>query len=230
MDDPLLTLLRADDTHGLHRDRGGQRPAGFARFTRGTVPASHLGGALMMGSTRTARIAAASPPTEPPAAIGTRRLAYYRSMAEAQEPAVAVIEDADWPDCVGADWGEVNATFHKALGLAGAQNNGVMPDLGDLPEGFPLVAGSIGPSHGFGHVQAIELPVTVFGLTVALGGLVHVDRHGAFVIPPEVVPDRAAALATLRASERVVLEPARAGFPDVTNFEAVWSRLETSRT
>ena len=35
-----------------------------------------------------------------------------------------------------------------------------------LPDGFPVVAGSIGPSHGFVHVREIGTPVNVFGMTV----------------------------------------------------------------
>jgi len=44
-----------------------------------------------------------------------------------------------------------------------------MRDLGGLPEGFPVIAGSVGPSHAFVHVREIGTPVTVFGLTVADG-------------------------------------------------------------
>ena len=64
-----------------------------------------------------------------------------------------------------AQGGEVNAVIHKGFGLGGTLTNGVMRDLGDVPEGYPILAGSIGPSHGFVHVVANAVPVTVFGLT-----------------------------------------------------------------
>ena len=105
-----------------------------------------------------------------------------------------------------------------------------MRDLGDLPEGFPVVAGSIGPSHGFVHVLEIAVPVTVFGLTVAPGDLVHADRHGAVVIPPEVVPGLAAAIGKLRATEPLVLGPARQPGFDFAAFEAAWTAFENART
>ena len=101
--------------------------------------------------------------------------------------AIAVVEDIDYPHAIGAYWGEVNTTIHKAFGLGGALTNGVMRDLGDLPTGFPVVAGSIGPSHGFVHVRSVGQPVTIFGMHVVDGDLVHADRHGALVIPPEAV-------------------------------------------
>ena len=115
-------------------------------------------------------------------------MAYYRMMAEAPRPTVAVVEDVDFPTCVAAYWGEINTTVHKGLGVAGALTNGVVRDLGDLPDGFPVVAGSIGPSHGFAHLREIGTPVTVFGLAVAPGDLVHADRHGALVIRPTSCP------------------------------------------
>ena len=53
-------------------------------------------------------------------------------MSEATLPAITVIEDMDYPDCIGAYWGEINTTIQKGFGLSGALTNGVMRDLGDL--------------------------------------------------------------------------------------------------
>ena len=39
------------------------------------------------------------------------------------------------PDAIGAYWGEINTSIHKSFGLAGTLTDGVMRDLGDLPEG-----------------------------------------------------------------------------------------------
>ena len=114
--------------------------------------------------------------------------------------------------------------------MSGALTNGVMRDLGDLPEGFPVVAGSIGPSHGFVHVRSIGAPVTVFGLRVAQGDLIHADRHGAVVIPPEVVGQLAQAIGKLLETERLVLEPARRPGFDFAAFEAAWAAFEAART
>ena len=74
-------------------------------------------------------------------------------MSEGPRPAVAVVEDVDGADAIGAYWGEVNTNVHKSLGLDGALTNGVMRDLGDLPDGFPVLAGSVGPSHGLSLIH-----------------------------------------------------------------------------
>ena len=107
-------------------------------------------------------------------------MGYYRSIAEAQKPAVAVIEDCDYPDCVGAFWGEINTTVHKGLGVSGALTNGVMRDLGDVPADFPVIAGSIGPSHAFVHVKEVGTPDTL------VARMAEMDKDGnGYVIFPE---------------------------------------------
>ena len=231
MDPALLELLRRVDTPSVcNAIEVAQGRRGFDAFTRGTMLCSAPGEPAVVGYAATARISALRPPTEDPATIRTRRMAYYRMMAEAPQPSVAVIEDVDFPDCVGAYWGEINTTVHKGFGMAGALTNGVMRDLDDLAPGFPVVAGSIGPSHGFVHVLENAVPVTIFGLRVAPGDLVHADRHGAVVVPPEVIPRLAGAIARMQATEKLVLGPARAPGFDFAAFEAAWSAFEAART
>ena len=231
MNTELLALLKRVDTPTVcNAIEVAQGKRGFAAFTRGTMIASDPDAGAIVGFARTAKIAALEPPSEDAAVIRQRRMDYYRHMAEAPEPGLAVIEDLDWPNCIGAYWGEINTTVHKGFGLSGALTNGVMRDLGDLPQNFPVIAGSIGPSHGFVHVREIGTPVSVFGLTIRDGDLVHADRHGALVVPPEGVPDLAAAIEKLLATEKIVLGPAReAGF-DFARFQQAWAAFEAART
>jgi regulator of RNase E activity RraA len=230
MDAALLTLLRSVDTPTVcNAIEVVQGRRGFAAFTRGTMVCTEPGRAVV-GYAATARISAAAPPTEPPDVIRARRMAYYRMMHDAPKPSVAVVQDLDAPGCVGAFWGEINTSVHKGFGMAGALTNGVVRDLGDLPQGFPVIAGSIGPSHGFVHVREIAVPVTLHGLSVAPGDLVHADRHGALVVPPGVIPHLGAAIARLQATERLVLDPARAPGFDFAAFEAAWAAFEAART
>jgi regulator of RNase E activity RraA len=105
-----------------------------------------------------------------------------------------------------------------------------MRDLGDLPEGFPVIAGSVGPSHGFVHVTEIATPVTIFGLTIADGDLVHADRHGALVVPADVVGALAAGIQKLIDTESIILDAAKAPDFDFEKFELAWQAFEKSRT
>lgn len=231
METALLDLLRRVDTPTVcNAIEVVQGKRGFSGFTRGTMLCSAPEEAPIVGYAVTAQITALAPPQEPTEMIRTRRMAYYRAMHDAPKPAVAVVEDLDYPTCIGAYWGEVNTTIHKAFGLSGALTNGVMRDLGDLPPGFPVVAGSIGPSHGFVRVHSLGLPVRIFGLTIAYGDLIHADRHGAVMIPPEVIASLAAAIIKLQATEALILTPARQPGFDFAAFETAWARFEKART
>lgn len=231
MNDALLTLLKQVDTPTVcNAIETAQGKRGFAAFTRGTMQASDPSAPAMVGYARTARIAALAPPTEPPEVIKARRMDYYRHMSSGPRPAVAVVEDMDYPNCIGAYWGEINTTVHKGFGMAGALTNGVMRDLGDLPQGFPVVAGSVGPSHGFVHVREIGTQVTIMGMQVRDGDLIHADRHGGLVIPPEVIPDLDSAIRKLLETEKLILDPACAEGFDFDAFEKAWATFEAART
>lgn len=230
MDTDLLDILSRVDTPTVcNAIEVVQGRRGFAAFTRGTMVCTEPGRAVV-GYAVTAQIAALAPPTEPPEVIRTRRMAYYRAMHDAPKPSVAVIEDLDWPNCIGAYWGEINTTIHKGFGMSGALTNGVVRDLGDLPTGFPVIAGSIGPSHGFVHVRSLGQPVRVMGLEVRPGDLVHADRHGAVVVPQDAVPALGNAVKKLQETERLILDPARAPGFDFEAFETAWATFEASRT
>jgi regulator of RNase E activity RraA len=231
MDTDLLDLLKTVDTPTVCNAievAAGRR--GFNRFTRGTMLCSDPEGGAMVGYARTARISALAPPTEAPDLIKARRMDYYRYMSEGPRPAITVVEDVDYPNAIGAYWGEINTTVHKGFGLSGALTNGVMRDLGDLPDGFPVVAGSVGPSHGYVHVKEIGTPVKIFGLDIHPGELVHADRHGALVVPDADLPVLAAAIRKLLDTEQLVLGPAREPGFSFEKFEAAWNAFEKART
>ena len=231
LDLELLTLLRSVDTPTVcNAIEVAQGKRGFSRFTRGTMICSAPEGGAMVGFAKTAKIAAVEPPTENQDIIKDRRMNYYSYMSEVDGPMVTVIEDVDYPDCIGAYWGEINTKVHKGFGLSGTLTNGVMRDLGDLAEGFPVVAGSVGPSHGFVHVREIDTPVNIFGMTVTPGDLIHADRHGAVVIPNEVIPILKDSIHKLFASERLILDPAEKTEFSFDDFKKAWEDFEKSRT
>ena len=206
-----------------------QGKRGFARFTRSTVLSSNYQAPAIFGRARTARICGRSPATEPAEQIRSLRVDYYRYMAAAAAPAVAVIEDSDYPECVGAFWGEINSYVHLGLGLQGVLTNGVMRDLGDVAADFPMLAGSVGPSHGFVRVCAIACPVEVFGLTIHPDEFIHADRHGAVVIPEDLLEQLPQAIAKLQASEQIVLQAAKSHGFDIDKLLAAWQKFEQAR-
>ena len=232
MEPALIEQLRAFDTPTICNAievAHGQR--GFSGFTHRTMHWSGAPAARIVGFARTARIAGRTPPTEPKDELRARRMAYFRSMAAGPRPALAVIEDEDGDAAIGAWWGEIHAQLHAhVFGLEGAVTNGLMRDLGDMPDAFPVLAGGVGPSHGFVHVREIGTPVTVFGMDVREGDLIHADRHGAVAIPAEVLPTLEDAIKTLITSEDIILGPIKEGPVDMQRFETLWAAFERART
>jgi regulator of RNase E activity RraA len=227
----LLELLRQVDTPTVcNAIEVAQGKRGFNRFTRGTMEHSKPGDPATVGFARTAKISGLIPPSEPTDVIRARRMDYFRSMAAGKGPTTAVIEDIDYPNCIAGWWGEVHVAVHKGLGLAGAITNGVMRDLDVIDDGFPVLAGSIGPSHGFVHVVEIGVPVSIMGMRVSQDELIHADRHGALVIPNEVIPDLQQAIETVVANEAIVLIPAREPGFDIDKLEKAWAEFEAART
>lgn len=195
-------------------------------FTRLPVQAAFPDLAPIVGYARTAKIRAAEPPDRPADEVRAMRLAYYDYVAADPGPNIVVLEDTDWPNCIGAFWGEVNSAIHKGLGLAGALTNGTMRDLGDLAEGFQLIAGSVKPSHVYVHVLETDCPVRVFDLDISPGDLIHADRHGAVIIPDEVaaaVPD---AIDLCTRKEVPILAAARAPGFNVEKLKQAWGEAD----
>ena len=103
MDAALFKLLTEVDTPTVcNAIEVAQGKRGFNRFTRGTMVASHPEAPAMVGYARTARIRAVEPPSEPPEVIRARRMDYYKHMATGPRPAVAVVQDLDVPNAIGA--------------------------------------------------------------------------------------------------------------------------------
>jgi len=227
----LLALLKEIDTPTVcNAIEVAQGRRGFDRFTVGTMQHSRPGAPAVVGFARTARISGAAPARESAATLGDRRRSYYRYMATGTVPAVAVIEDMDFPNAIGAWWGEVNVALHKGLGMLGAVTNGVMRDLDAIDPGFPVLAGSIGVSHGFVHVVETDIRVEVMGMHVEPGELIHADRHGALVIPAQVIPELEAAVKSVVSREEIILGPAQAPDFSIERLETAWAAYEAART
>ena len=164
----------------------------------------------MVGYARTLTIRASEPPEESPAEVRTRRLAYYRYVGCAPRPTVVVVQDLEPRPGFGAFWGEVQSAIHAGLGCLGLVTNGSVRDLDEMAPGFRVLAGSVGPSHAWVHIEDFGGAVEVAGMSVASGDLVHADRHGAVAIPLDLAPDVPGKAALIGRRESIILEAARA--------------------
>jgi regulator of RNase E activity RraA len=141
-----------------------------------------------------------------------KRLDYLDYVAGTPQPSIMVMEDLDGEYVgYGAFWGEVQSNVHKALGALGVVTNGSIRDIPMIAPGFQMLAGSIVPSHAYVHVVDYGIDVTVAGMAVKSGDLIHADRHGAIVVPLDKIDAMKAELEGLSAREAKIIAAAKAG-------------------
>ncbi len=121
-------------------------------------------------------------------------------------PRVIVVHDLDDPRGQGAQWGEVQANIHKALGCAGVVTDGSVRDLDEVRAlGFQFAAAHVSVSHAYVHMVDFGLPVKVGGFWVKPGDLIHCDQHGAVSVPPEIADRVPEAVRKVEADERKII-------------------------
>jgi regulator of RNase E activity RraA len=224
IDQELLAELRSFDTPTLCNAMEVVLPSrqGYG-FTRTPLYCAHPELPPMVGFARTARVCASRPPDRDPAGQREVTTAYYRHVAKPPLPTITVIEDID-SEPVGAWWGEVHTHVHRGLGSLGVVTNGTVRDLDQVADGFQMIAGGIGPSHAHVHVIDVGVTVTVAGMTVSPGELVHADRHGALVIPADVAPQLPEAARRVMKVERVLIDASKQPDFGIEKLEQLLSR------
>jgi regulator of RNase E activity RraA len=148
----------------------------------------------------------------------SKRMDYLDYIASEPRPSWVVIQDIDEQVGYGAYWGEVQSNVHKGLGCVGTITNGCIRDIPMIAPGFQMLAGSIAPSHAFVHMVDFGGPVTVHGMYVKSGDLIHADRHGAAIVPLEKIEQLKPAFDSLAAKEARIIEAAKTG--DVEKVKA----------
>ncbi len=127
------------------------------------------------------------------------------TFAQLPSPPVIVFEDLDTP-CVAATFGEIMCTTYQAFGAAGLVTSGAGRDLEQVAAlQFPVFTNGSICSHGHCHIPSIQVPVTVGGLAVTPGDLLHGDRNGVTSIPLEIASEIPDACDAFIAAESVIL-------------------------
>src|SRR5437762_6432009 len=104
-------------------------------------------------------------------------------------PRVVVVHDLDEPRGQGAQWGEVQANIHRALGVVGTVTDGSVRDLEEVRAlGFQFVAAHISVSHAYVHMVDFGLLVKLGGLWVKPSDLIHCDQHAAVTHRADLAP------------------------------------------
>lgn len=140
-------------------------------------------------------------------------------------PRILVLEDMDDHPGRGAFVGDMHAAILSALGCVAYVTNGAVRELhGVRSLGLQLFAGSIAVSHAYAHIFDIGAAVTVDGLEVHPGSLLHGDQHGVVTIPAEVASQIPEVAAKLQNAEQDVIRFCRSRDFSIDTLSAVMKR------
>ena len=106
------------------------------------------------------------------------------------KPSVLVLQQKFPPeiqDKVGLAGG-IMTTALKTVGCVGVVSNGPSRDLDEIrPMEMQYLLSGVTPGHGEMAVRAVNVPVSVGGMDVAPGEIVHMDENGACKFPADKV-------------------------------------------
>ena len=105
-----------------------------------------------------------------------------------KKPTILVMQQK-WPGHImskAASAGEVMVTSMQAVGCIGLISNGPSRDVDAVRRlDFQMLLSGITAGHGEMGVHAVNVPVTVGGMDVAPGDMIHMDENGAVKFPPD---------------------------------------------
>jgi regulator of RNase E activity RraA len=107
----------------------------------------------------------------------------------------------------GAFVGDMHAAILRALGCVGYVTNGAVRELPGVNRlGLQLFAGNIAVSHAYAHIFDIGVAITIDGMEVERGDLLHGDQHGIVTIPAEIASQVAGVAEDQQRSEQEVIQ------------------------
>jgi 4-hydroxy-4-methyl-2-oxoglutarate aldolase len=159
----------------------------------------------MVGYAATARLRSGDPP------ISGRgyhdRTQWWTDILRIPAPRIVVFEDMDRKPGTGAFLGDVHAAIIKSLGCVGYLSNGAVRELPEVRKlGIQLFAGELAVSHAYAHIFDLGATVSVGGMLVRPGDLLHGDRHGLLNVPKEIAAQIPEVAARLKRSEKRIVD------------------------
>ena len=161
----------------------------------------------MVGYALTSTFRSASPPRDGDVyASMSKQVEAYESLPG---PPIVTFQDLDEP-VLSATFGEVMCTTYQAFGAKGLITSGAGRDLDQVEAiGFPTFTNGAICAHGYCHILSVGVPVSVGGITVYQGDLLHGDLNGVTTVPHEIAGQIADACRELMAAEDIVLNYVR---------------------
>lgn len=207
--DPLLAALQRFDTPSLanavEKLEVRNRATGFcSRAMRQLTPEL---GTLCGYAVTVEAVTMTGEPEASRADAVERYLEVCAAISASPKPAVVVFrETGPFPD-YSAHIGEVLATLFQRFGAIGVISDGAVRDLPEIRAlRFHAFAPGTVASHANFQIERVQIPVTVCGLTVRPGDLLHGDENGLMTVPGEGRHRLPALVEQIRKAERRVLD------------------------
>jgi 4-hydroxy-4-methyl-2-oxoglutarate aldolase len=131
------------------------------------------------------------------------------------QPTILVLEQKFPPEIankVGLAGGNMVSAM-KSIGCLGLISNGPSRDLDEVrPMGFQYMLTGVTAGHGAMAVRAVNVPVSVGGMDVAPGEIIHMDENGAVKFPADKLEEvlmNARALQAEEAEKQSALQNAK---------------------
>jgi regulator of RNase E activity RraA len=195
-------------------------------FTNGKVRCIFPDAPPMVGYAVTARLSSG----EPPIGGGTfhDRGDLWNFLLQSPAPRILVLQDMDDPPGRGAFIGDMHAAILRALGCAAYVTNGAVRELTSIHSiGLRLFAGNVSVSHAYAHIFDLGAAVTIDGMEVHTGDLLHGDRHGILSIPPEIAGSLPAVATRLQRIEQKVIDYCQSTGFSVEGLAEVMKKVNT---
>ena len=148
--------------------------------------------------------------------LSSRQLELF---ADLPGPVIVVFQDLDDPPA-GATFGDGMCLTYKTFGAVGLITSGAARDLDNIDAlEFPCFSNGTICGHGHCHIESINVPVHVGGVTIHPGDLLHGDCNGVTTIPLDIAHAIPYACSEYLKHEALVLDPLRAGNTDIPRHQ-----------
>lgn len=142
------------------------------------------------------------------------------AFADIPGPPVLIFQDLDEP-CASATFGEVMCSTYKRFGAAGLITSGTGRDLAQVEGlGFPAFTNGAIAAHGYCHIIHINVPITVGGMIIYPGDLLHGDLNGVTTIPTEIATEVPEVCQEIARAEAIILDYLKQANVTVAGFNA----------
>lgn len=174
-------------------------------FTGGNVRCIFPDAPPMVGYAVTARLSSGEAPIGGGAFHDRGDL--WNHLLQCPSPRILVLQDMDDPPGRGAFIGDMHSAILKALGCVAYVTNGAVRELPSIHSmGVKLFAGNVTVSHAYAHIFDLGAAITIDGMEVHTGDLLHGDRHGILSIPRDIAGSLPEVAARLQRREQKVID------------------------